>query len=226
MLDALVSRSRFYDMLGYWIPGNVVLGIIWVFLKVIFCESLAEHILTCVSANLAVSVIVIFIVSGYVLGHLANSFSKLLIENFMLKGIIRNRFDWYGRIKSEDSDRCKIIESRFKNEFGYRLSGDTADSILIQEWSAQKIPAVSMTTTRYLCFYGMNRTLGMLTLLIMLPTVPWVFLRSGRVCGISYSLACIGMVGLFLFQYLRFAKAYADRLPIMLLVGTRKPSLA
>lgn len=34
MLEQLIARARFYDFTGYWIPGNLTIGIIWLYARV------------------------------------------------------------------------------------------------------------------------------------------------------------------------------------------------
>ena len=78
MLESLVARARFYDIVGYWIPGNLTLGVIWLYARVFGWAELSSKAISVVGDHWLASTILVFVVGGYAIGHLVNSISKLL----------------------------------------------------------------------------------------------------------------------------------------------------
>ena len=85
MLGQLIARARFYDFTGYWIPGNLAVGIIWLYARVFGWAAEADKAISFVEKHWLASTILIFIVGGYAIGHLVNAISKLLIEKMLIK---------------------------------------------------------------------------------------------------------------------------------------------
>ena len=218
MLDSLVARARFYDFTGYWIPGNLAIGIVWVYAWVFGWESRANKAIEFVSSHWVAATILIFIVGGYAMGHLVNALSKLLLEKCILKWAFDENKDWLSRIRSDKTGKGAAVLKRFNDVFKFDPQSSSAAGSVIQGWAEQCLPAPSMTTFRFLCFYGMNRTLSVLTIFLIPPVAHWVLVRSHCCC-----MLCAIVVGLFVsflfgFQYLRFVKLYADSLPELLLM--------
>lgn len=218
MLESLVARARFYDITGYWIPGNVTIIIGWLYAWAFGWREQANRVLAYASDNLVVFGVLIVIVGGYAIGHLVNSVSKLLLEKLVLAGSFKRNRDWLSRLQSDSSSKKDEVMRRFNQEFHYRPTSSASAGGVIQGWAEQQLPAPSMTTFRFLCFYGMNRTLSLLTLLAIPPIAHIVLCYSHLCCMmLTIVLGCAASV-LFGFQYLRFVKYYADSLPELLLM--------
>ena len=155
MLESLVARARFYDITGYWIPGNVTIIIGWLYAWAFGWREQANRVLAYASDNLVVFGILIVIVGGYAIGHLVNSVSKLLLEKLVLAGSFKRNRDWLSRLQSDSSFKKDEVMRRFNQEFHYQPTSSASAGGVIQGWAEQQLPAPSMTTFRFLCFYGM-----------------------------------------------------------------------
>ena len=147
-----------------------------------------------------------------------NAISKLLIERIVFAIAYKNSADWLERLQKRNGAKEQVILKRFKEKFGYNPTSSVAAGPVIQGWAEQKLPAPSMTTFRVLCFYGMNRTLAVLTIAIIPPAAHWSLTHSHFCCMIIVILAGILFAGMFIYQYLRFVEYYADSLPELLLM--------
>ena len=221
MLESLIARARFYDFTGYWIPGNLAIGIIWLYARVFGWAAEADKAISFVEKHWLASTILIFIVGGYAIGHLVNAISKLLIEKIAFAVAYKNSADWLGRLKKRNGSKEQVILERFEEKFGYSPNSSVSAGPVIQGWAEQKLPAPSMTTFRFLCFYGMNRTLAVLTIAIIPPAAHWSLAHSHFCCMIIVILAGIIFAGMFIYQYLRFVEYYADSIPELLLMDER-----
>lgn len=218
MVDSLIARTRFYDITGYLIPGELTIGIVWLYAKVFGLNDYAARALSFVSAYWMVSLVLIFISGAYAIGHLANSTSKLLLEHFLLKSAYKKNADWFSRIENDSTGRGEKILARFEEEFGYKAQPSNNPGTVIQGWAEQTLPAPSLTTFRFLCFYGMNRTFTLLSLLAVPPISYWVFVRSHFCCMVCVVITGVTISILFGYQYLRFVKSYSDSIPELLLM--------
>lgn len=218
MLESLVARARFYDITGYWIPGNIALGIIWLYAKVFGWADAADKAFLFVGNHWLVSTVLVFVVSGYATGHLVNSISKLIIEKIVFASIYKKNADWLKRIQECNGDKEKEVIRRFREKFNYVPTSYIAAGPVIQGWAEQNLPAPSMTTFRFLCFYGMNRTLAFLTLAVIPPTAHWVLAHSHFCCMMITIFVGVFISGMFIYQYLRFVEYYANSIPELLLM--------
>lgn len=218
MLESLVARARFYDITGYWIPGNITLGIIWLYARVFGWVELSSKAISFVGDHWLASTILVFVVGGYAVGHLANAISKLLIEKIAFATAYKKNADWLSRIQERNGDKEKEIMKRFGVKFNYTPTSYIAAGSVIQGWAEQNLPAPSMTTFRFLCFYGMNRTLAILTLAMIPPSAHWVLIHSHCCCMMITIFVGVFVSGMFIYQYLRFVKCYANSIPELLLM--------
>ena len=149
MLEQLVARARFYDFTGYWIPGNLTIGIIWLYARVFGWAVEADKAILFVEKHWLASTILVFIVGGYAIGHLVNAISKLLIEKIAFVIAYKNSADWLARLKERNGAKEQEILKRFEKKFGYSPVSSIAAGTVIQGWAEQKLPAPSMTTFRF-----------------------------------------------------------------------------
>lgn len=218
MLESLVARARFYDITGYWIPGNLTLGITWLYARVFGWVEPADKVISFIGDHWLASTILVFVAGGYATGHLVNSISKLIIEKIVFATIYKMNADWLKRIQERNGDKEKEVIRRFHDKFNYVPTSYIAAGPVIQGWAEQHLPAPSMTTFRFLCFYGMNRTLAILTLAMIPPTAYWVLVHSHFCCMMFTILAGVFISGMFIYQYLRFVEYYANSIPELLLM--------
>ena len=218
MLESLIARARFYDITGYWIPGNLALGVIWLYARVFGWAESADKAISFIGDHWLSSTILVFVVGGYAVGHLVNSISKLLIEKIVFAIPYKKNADWLKRIQEKNEDKEKEIMKRFEEKFKYSPTSYLAAGSVIQGWAEQNLPAPSMTTFRFLCFYGMNRTLAILTLAMIPPSAHWVLIHSHFCCMMMTIFVGVVIFGMFIYQYLRFVEYYANSIPELLLM--------
>lgn len=218
MLDSFISRTRFYDITGYLLPGELFLGVVWLYIKAFWGDDCANRIVAIVCQNWMISVVILFIAVAYAVGHLANAASKILLEECFLGYEYEKRADWYLRVERGDPVYRNNVFARFKEHFGYEMSDSRSAGRIIQGWAEQELPAPSLTTFRFLCFYGMNRTFALLVLFLIPPSGYLGMRQLHCCCGTSIIIVELGVFALFIFQYLRFVELYADSLPGLLLM--------
>ena len=126
--------------------------------------------------------------------------------------------DWLKRIQEKNEGKEKEIMKRFEEKFKYSPTSYLAAGSVIQGWAEQNLPAPSMTTFRFLCFYGMNRTLAILTLAMIPPSAHWVLIHSHFCCMMMTIFVGVVIFGMFIYQYLRFVEYYANSIPELLLM--------
>ena len=102
MLESLIARARFYDITGYWIPGNLALGVIWLYARVFGWAESADKVISFIGDHWLSSTILVFVVGGYAVGHLVNSISKLLIEKIVFAIPYKKNADWLKRIQEKN----------------------------------------------------------------------------------------------------------------------------
>lgn len=218
MIEALIGRTRFYDITGYLIPGEIMMGIVWLYIKVFGWSCYADRSLSFVSEHWLASTVLIFFAGAYTIGHLVNALSKVLLEKFLFSSAYEKNADWLSRVRKDNTGRGVEILAVFEKKFGYKPDPSNKPGAVIQGWAEQELPAPSHTTFRFLCFYGMNRAFALLSLLVIPPIAHWVLLHSHFCCMILAIIACLAISSLFSFQYLRFVKTYSDSLPELLLM--------
>ena len=135
--------------------------------------------------------------------------------------LLRCAFKCTAEVMGVSQRHLPIALKKCEEKFGYSLASSIAAGSVIQGWAEQKLPAPSMTTFRFLCFYGMNRTLAVLTIATIPPVAHWSLAHSHFCCMIIVILAGIIFAGMFIYQYLRFVEYYADSIPELLLMEER-----
>lgn len=219
MSDALVSRATFYDITGYLIPGILAIWIAWVSWYA-FCD---VHNAVAATHRLCDSGFVSalgFLSTGYVVGHLVNALSSWLLEKHLLKARFVRARDWIGRL---DPSRKAAMEMRVKRLFEVDVSKLTSFDMRIR--CEERLPHSFVTGFSFLSFYGMCRTLALLTMVAMPVVVKLVIMYIGTYpledtyliwvklgCGIGALAICCLVSLAFVYQYLRFVVYYYDYL--------------
>ena len=218
MIDSMLARARFYDITGYWIPGNLAIALAWFYVWAFGYQEQANKIIQYAAERWIVLMVFVCVACGYAIGHMVNAISKLVLEKCILVRQFKKDSDWLQRVKDDQSGRGIEILRRFEKEFHYKPVSSDADGGVIQGWAEQKMTAPSMTTFRYLCFYGINRTLLLLSLASIPPIAYVVYSKTCWCCMIMSVIVGILISIIFGYQYLRFVKYYADSLPELLLM--------
>ena len=211
MLNTLSSRATFYDVIGYLFPGILSLGTGWLWWYVFVDIDSAMRIAR-LMINHGLLATFFMLAGGYVTGHLANSISSALLEKVIFKTKFRTAKKWLDRAKSTNADRARRIEANAQTEF--KVSAEALTSFDMRIRMEEKMPNATITGFSFLSFYGMSRTLALLSWLAALPVCVIIGRNFNGTASLSAAgLSCIAMIiigGFFSYQYLRFVEYYYD----------------
>lgn len=165
------------------------------------------------------------IAMGYIAGHLVNSMSSLLLEKFLFKKQFAKAKQWYERVVAKCPAKAKLIAENVRQEFKLDVTALSAFDMRIR--MEESMPNATITGFSFLSFYGMSRTMALLSWVGALPIAMFV---ADKYCGIKAFFAggmvflIICVVGFFFcYQYIRFVEYYYDFLGSTLLrVDNRK----
>lgn len=218
MINTLSSRATFYDVIGYLVPGLIAIGVGWLWCYVFVDEASAVQVVKLMTAH-ALLATFIMLAGGYVTGHLVNSLSSLILEKKVFNGRFKKSKDWISRVKATDEKRFEAIKASANAEFHIPVESLGVFDIRIR--MEERMPNTTITGFSFLSFYGMSRTLALLSWVAALPACILVgrhFAGDGAVC--ASLLTFLGFVvigGFFSYQYLRFVEYYYDFLGSTLL---------
>lgn len=232
MLNTLSARATFYDIIGYFVPGMLILGIVCLWMHILGGNPILRIVLSFASKHVFMTSI-IGVVLCYVAGHCVNAISSALLEKCLYKDDFTCERNWYGRMCERQPDRAyvvqKIVNQEFKMDHAFDVNQLTTFDLLIR--MEEYFPQSTMSGFSFLCFYGMSRTLALLSWVASLPV--------GIYCGVNWSgellakisfgvatgilIFAIGFV--FVRQYLRFVRYYNDFLGSTLMFPAKKSKL-
>ncbi len=227
MLNTLSARATFYDIIAYFVPGMLACGVVWVWLNILGGESVIDFVCELANEHLfAASVVGVAL--SYVLGHCANSCSSWLLEKHIYQQSFASAADWYKRLHEKSAEREVVIKSVVDEEFGVEISKLKTFDLLIR--MEEFLPQATMSGFSFLCFYGMCRTLALLSWLAAIPVgVSMGMIWDGGcianiVAGVVTAVLMCAVGALFVNQYLRFVSYYYDFLgsTLMFPVGKKK----
>lgn len=203
MLNALSSRSTFYDITGYLIPGILTLGLIWMYWFFIGdCQSAMQFLRYLHKIGVFFTTVGVA-VAGYAIGHLANSVSSWLYEGVLFKAQFEHWRNWYSRMSDV---RKKIANGSAQREFGVEASQLKTFDIRIR--MENKMPNVAVTGLCFISYYGMCRTLSLISFLAI-PLVSILSCSDYELCVFApLLLLCVSLF--FGYQYSRFVIYYND----------------
>ena len=217
MLNTLSSRATFYDVIGYLVPGAIALSVGWLWLFML------DHDFAIWSAQLMARhgfcALLCIVAVGYVAGHLVNAMSSLLLEKFVFRKRFAKAKQWYERVAAKCPAKAKLIAENVRQEFKLDVAALSAFDMRIR--MEESMPNATITGFSFLSFYGMSRTMALLSWLGALPIAMFV---AGKYCraqaflagGTSFGIVCA--IGIFFcYQYLRFVEYYYDFLGSTLL---------
>ena len=210
MTNTISSRATFYDLTGYLLPGSLLIGIVWLYWYAFGDSETAIRFLRRAhhlgSFWLAIGVIVV----GYFAGHLANSASSMLFEGCIFKSAFKNWRDWYGRMNDDRKARVDEVAMR---EFGVPAKELKVFDVRVR--MENTMPNAAITGLCFLSYYGMSRTLSLLSFLVV-PVLIAIWLSQRSFClGVVVVPVAVGLF--FGYQYSRFVVYYCDFLGSTLL---------
>ena len=227
MLNTLSARATFYDIIAYFVPGLIALGVVWLWVVILgggeftseMVDAMFEHWVAASILGVALS---------YVAGHCANSCSSWLLEKHIFAERFVDASNWYKRLHDCSPERESVVKKVVDSEFGVEAEKLKPFDLLIR--MEEFLPQATMSGFSFLCFYGMSRTMALLSWLAAIPVGIFIGMNW---CGCCYTMICAGVVtgvlmcligALFVNQYLRFARYYYDFLAstLMFPVGKSK----
>lgn len=211
MMNTLSSRATFYDVIGYLVPGLIAICVAWlwcfVFVDAIWSIRLAKLMTT----HALVSTF-IMLAGGYVTGHLVNSVSSLLLEKRLFKDRFERAKDWISRVKENNQKRYEVIKNNVSDEF--HIPPESLGMFDMRIRMEECMPNATITGFSFLSFYGMSRTLALLSWLAVIPACVILGRHfSGDRAVYAILMTFVGFVaigGFFCHQYLRFVEYYYD----------------
>ena len=220
MFDSLTSRATFYDITGYLIPGICAEGVAWLWLYAFRHDTATALLSGPLWLHGGFVIAIILVATGYVAGHLMNSFSSLVFQKWICKERFERASNWQKRIQTNPSARTERIEQRASEVFDIPL--EVVNTYELRIRGEEGLPQSFVTGFSFLAFYGMNRTLALLSALAVIPCCA-IACRTKLIPCPCFSVLIalvltIGATFLFLNQYLRFAAKYHDYLASTLLV--------
>ncbi len=225
MFNNLTSRATFYDVTGYLIPGILSIGIGWTTCYIFGGRVVLDETVTVLGKMGGVVTTLVLIAVGYVCGHLLNALSSAVYEKWLLKSSFNKAKNWQNRLSQYGKSRESMISFRAKAIFGVDVTDLQSFDLRIR--AEERLPQSFVTGFCFLSFYGMCRTLSLITL-FSLPIMA-KFGWDSCCCVCKYAWICKALVALiisvliigiavaFAYQYLRFVAYYYDYLGSTLL---------
>lgn len=225
MLDNLTSRGTFYDISGYLIPGLVFVGELWMTWYAFSDGSCALSFAMSLWQNGGFLTAICCIFVGYLFGHFVNSVSSAVLEKWLFADKFRQMSNWQARAEASGGDRLKKLGERSDKVFGLDIKQLQVFDLLTH--AAEYLPRAFVSGFSFLSFYGMCRSLSMLSVLVIPAVFTIAYSSCGCTCEYAWSyksayglLWCLlPMISAIAFfnQYMRFVKYYADFLGSTLL---------
>ena len=229
MLNTLSARATFYDIIAYFVPGLVALGVVWLWMVILGCGEFAGEVVDAMFEHW-VAASILGVALSYVAGHCANSCSSWLLEKHLFAERFADASNWYKRLHDCSPERESVVKKVVDSEFGVDAEKLKPFDLLIR--MEEFLPQATMSGFSFLCFYGMSRTMALLAWLAAIPV--GIFIGTNW-SGCCYTMVCAGVVtgvlicaggALFVNQYLRFVRYYYDFLASTLMLPVGKLKMA
>lgn len=194
-MDNLGIKTTVYDVLGYAVPGAILLIGLYVLSNELSNLDLSQLAMLEISGSFAV----VAFIASYVAGHVLSSVSSFVFENKPITALVAKFFDL---------DPSKYDEGAFR-VFGrsYAECGPRAAMVYCQS----KYPAVYDTAFAFLAIYGLSRNVAAAMLILF----PLYIQKSCDLISISvYFIAFCFMVR----NYYRFRVYYFHQIASALMI--------
>lgn len=213
MLNTLSARATFYDIIAYFMPGLIAIGVVWLWIVILCGREFSGEMIDVMFKHWVVAS-VLGVALSYVAGHCANSCSSWLLEKHVFAERFADASNWYKRLHDCSPEREGVINKIVEAEFGIDPSKLKPFDLLIR--MEEFFPQATMSGFSFLCFYGMSRTMALLSWLAAIPVGVFTGMNW---CDCSDTMVCVGVVtgvfmcavgALFASQYIRFVRYYYD----------------
>ena len=228
MLNTLSARATFYDIIAYFVPGLITLGVVGLWIVILGGGGFTTEMVDAMFEHwVAASILVVAL--SYVTGHSVNSCSSWLLEKHIFAERFADASNWYKRLHDLSPERELVVKKVVDAEFGVDAEKLKPFDLLIR--MEEFLPQATMSGFSFLCFYGMSRTMAFLSWVAAIPVGIFIGMNW---CGCCYTMVCAGVVtgvlvcavgALFVNQYLRFVRYYYDFLASTLMFPVGKVKL-
>ena len=228
MLNTLSARATFYDIVAYFVPGLIALGVVGLWIVILGGGGFASEMIDVMFKHW-VAASILGVALSYVAGHCANSCSSWLLEKHLFAERFADASNWHKRLHDCSPERESVVKKVVDAEFGVAPEKLKPFDLLIR--MEEVLPQATMSGFSFLCFYGMSRTMALLSWLAAIPVGIFIGMNW---CGCCYTMICVGVVTgvlmcavgmLFANQYLRFVLYYYDFLASTLMFSVGKAKL-
>lgn len=199
-MDKLGIKATIYDVLGYAVPGAILLVGLYVFTTGEFKPDIALLMKTEVSGAFAAIAFLAF----YVTGHLLSSVSSFLFENKSFTAVAAWIFDF---------DTTRYDEAALRI-FGKNYAECGSRAVIV--YCQSNYPLVYETAFAFLTIYGLSRNVAA-AMLLLIPL--WVTKNSDWVFVSIYLMSLAFMVR----NYLRFKVYYIHQIASSLMIAKKAP---
>lgn len=214
MTKSLSSRATFYDLTGYLVPGVITLGLVWLYWFFLFDFNTAWSFLKFLQKMGVFCTTAAIVILGYAVGHVMNSISSLLFERLLFKSGFDKWKAWSSRMSESRKARVKeVISEEFKTD----LPDIKAFDIRIR--MENYMPNAAITGLCFLSYYGMCRTLSLVSILCLPLASILCFVYDG-LCLFLPLVPCFVSL-CFGYQYSRFVIYYYDFLGSTLMLSVK-----
>lgn len=229
MLNTLSARATFYDIIAYFVPGLIALCVVWLWVVILGGGGFTGEILDAMFKHW-VATSVLGVALSYVAGHCANSCSSWLLEKHLFAERFAEASNWHKRVCDFSPERAVVIKKVVNAEFGVDLEKLKPFDLLIR--MEEFLPQATMSGFSFLCFYGMSRTMALLSWLAAIPVGIYI---GTNWCGCCFAMVSAGVVtgvllcvigALFINQYFRFVRYYYDFLASTLMFPVGRAKIA
>lgn len=162
-MDKLGIKTTLYDVLGYVIPGMMLI----VGMYVLFVTGNSNEYIPAVKSLVKVESNLMFgtgiILCSYVLGHVISSIGSFIFENRLMKYLFKKKgFRWLYKINEE-------YEGENHKEQFVKLVGDKASFSFrsVVAYSEENTKVAYDTAFVFLSIYGLSRNVAVVMLLIL-----------------------------------------------------------
>lgn len=197
-MDKLGIKATIYDLLGYALPGGILISIVY------FIQSNGLILLkdiTSIEISVAGGVLLFFL--SYTVGYALSAISSFLFENRLTNKIVYYVFDGVYNFKTTNYDE-KSIEL-FGASYS-EINPRTAAS-----FCQKNFPELYNTAFSFLSIYGMSRNISTALLLVL----PGLIFKLGAGYWLYYYLIfCLSMIH----NYYRFRVYYVHQIVSSLLI--------
>lgn len=145
-------KATIYDLLGYFVPGIVSIGLSLLIVFQLKPNGNITEIINSLFSSFSIYHAILLVIASYLLGFLYSGFSNIYFDN--LFSFLKRKLNLENIL---DKDSLLSVNEKFKKQFETDLT-ESNFWLLICIVENEK-PNIYSTALYYLSYYGMSRTL-------------------------------------------------------------------